>query len=125
MFKLKRLDQLKLMVSHEKDLSVIWSFYMDHFADYKEFTDLGKPTTNSLIEEVVEMISKQLFNESANQLRLIVLPKHNFIHGSFFVGPRIGGVLYFEKSRMGMIALSEGPLSNLIKYSRFKGQSMK
>jgi hypothetical protein len=124
MFNIKRLDQLKLMLSHEKELSLVWLFYMDNFADHKEFTDMGERTTHSFIKKVVGMISKQLFNKTPNQLRLIILPKYKFIHGSFFVGNRIGGVIYFEDSLMGMIAVSEDPTSNLVKYSRFKGQPM-
>lgn len=125
MLNLKKLDQLKLMLSHEKELSIVWTFYMDHFADHSEFTDMGKPTRHSLVEQVVAMTSQQLFNENPKDLFLITLPKkYQFIHGGFFVGSRIGGVIYFENSLMGMIALSNNPPSSLINYSRFKGQPM-
>ena len=124
MLNLNRLDQLKLMVSHEPKLDLVWLFYMDHFADHAEFTDLGEATRHPLVEKVVAMISQQLFSQAPNDLRLIILPEYQFIHGSFLVGDRIGGVIYFEESLMGMVALSESPPSNLVKYSRFKGQPM-
>jgi hypothetical protein len=41
--KIERLQELKVKLTQEKDLSKIWLFYMDHFADYSEFTDLGAP----------------------------------------------------------------------------------
>jgi hypothetical protein len=36
--KIKQLQELKLKLTQEKDLSKIWLFYMDHFVDYPEFT---------------------------------------------------------------------------------------
>ncbi|NDJ26266.1 hypothetical protein GS682_32830 [Nostoc sp. B(2019)] len=38
-----RLQSLKQKLASEADLSNIWLFYMDHFADHAEFTDLGEP----------------------------------------------------------------------------------
>ena len=119
MFNLKRLDQLKLMLSREQKLHLVWLFYMAHFADHTEFTELGFATRHPLVEKVVAMIPQQLFSQAPNDLRLIILPEYQFIHGSFLVGGRIGGVIYFEESLMGMVALSETPPSNLVKYSRF------
>ena len=121
---LNRLDQLKLMLSHEPKLDLVWSFYMDYFADHAEFTDLGEATRHPLVEKVVAMISQELFSQAPHHLRLIILPEYQFIHGSFLVEARMGGVIYFEESLMGMVALSESPTSNLVKYSRFKGQPM-
>ncbi len=41
--KIERLKELKQKLTNEADLSNIWLFYMDHFADYPEFTELGDP----------------------------------------------------------------------------------
>ena len=107
------------MLSREQKLDLVWLFYMDHFADHAEFTDLGEATHHPLVEKVVEMMSQQLSSQAPHDLRLIILPEYQFIHGSFLVGGRIGGVIYFEESLMGMVALSSSPTSNLVKYSRF------
>ena len=112
------------MLSREQKLNVVWSFYMDHFADYAEFTDLGEATRHPLVEKVVAMVSQQLFNQAPNDLLLIILPEYQFIHGSFLVGGSIGGVIYFESSLKGMVALSESPPSNQVLYSRFTGEPM-
>ncbi|MEH2269267.1 MAG: hypothetical protein V7K68_12665 [Nostoc sp.] len=38
-----QLQELKRKLTNDADLSDIWLFYMDHFADLPEFTDLGEP----------------------------------------------------------------------------------
>jgi hypothetical protein len=48
--KIKRLKELKQRMVREKDLSKIWLFYMDNFADHAEFTDLGEPIQNDYLD---------------------------------------------------------------------------
>jgi hypothetical protein len=43
---IKRLKELKDKLKHESDLSKIWLFYMDHFADHEAFMELGQPAEN-------------------------------------------------------------------------------
>lgn len=122
MFKTSRFRELKSRLYNEKDLSKVWGFYMDNFTDYEEFTKLGERTTHSLIEQVVPLLSRQMLNEDSHNLRLILIPEYNFIHGTFMVKNSIGGVMYFENSLKGMVAISDFPPSNLVKYSRFTGE---
>ncbi|MGH2412878.1 MAG: hypothetical protein ACRDEA_04115 [Microcystaceae cyanobacterium] len=119
---LERLVQLKQKLSHEKKLDSVWSFYMAHFADYQEFTDLGQPTNNSLVEAVVTQVGQQLFNEAVSDLLLIHIADYQFIHGPFMLRGRTGGVIYFEETKMGLVAVAESPPSKEVKYSRFSGQ---
>ncbi|MEA5621251.1 hypothetical protein VB711_25950 [Cronbergia sp. UHCC 0137] len=123
-FKIQKLPELKSRLDKEKNLSRVWEFYMDHFSDHKEFTDLGEPIKDSFLEKVVPLISKKIFKETSQDLFLITIPEYQFIHGSFFVGNRIGALIYFEQSLKGMIAISELPPSNMVQYSRFSGQKL-
>lgn len=122
MINFERLDNLKLMLSHEEDLATIWSYFMTHFADHEAFTDIGKPIRHPLVEKIIVIINQQLFDETVKNLLLIGLPNFNFLHGVFTVGNRTGGVIYFEEIQKGMVAVSENPPSQLVKYSRFTPQ---
>lgn len=122
MINFERLDNLKLMLSHEEELADVWSYFMTHFADHEAFTDVGEAIRQPLVEKIIHIISQQLFNQTPNNLLLIRLSDFNFLHGVFMVGNRTGGVIYFEDMQKGMIAVAENPPSQLVKYSRFTGQ---
>jgi hypothetical protein len=119
MINFERLDNLKLMLSHEKNLANVWSYFMTHFADHSAFTDIGEPMGNPLLEKIIIIVNQQLFKEKVENLLLIHLQNFNFYHGVFTVGNLIGGVIYFEDTQKGMIAVSENPPSKQVKYSRF------
>jgi hypothetical protein len=97
-FNIKKLSELKTRLDNEKQLSKVWLFYMDYFSDHQEFTDLGAPIQHPVLEKIVPIISKKIFNETSQNLFLITIPEYQFIHGSFFVGNRIGGLIYFEEN---------------------------
>jgi hypothetical protein len=122
MINFERLDNLKLMLSREEDLATIWSYFMTHLADHEAFTDIGEPIRHPLVEKIIIIINQQLFDETVKNLLLISLPNFKFLHGVFTVGNRTGGVIYFEEIQKGMVAVSENPPSQLVKYSRFTPQ---
>jgi hypothetical protein len=120
--KITRLKELKQRMLREKDLSKIWLFYMDHFADHAEFTELGKPIQNEYLDAILPQICKQMFGRTVkiSDFLAIYLAEYQFCHGPFEVDGRIGGVIYFEEIKTGLLAVSENPaLSNEVKYSRF------
>jgi hypothetical protein len=120
--KIKRLKELKQRIVREKDLSKIWLFYMDNFADHAEFTDLGEPIQNDYLDAILPQICKQMFGRTVKikNFLAIYLAEYRFCHGPFEVEGRIGGVIYFEEIKTGLLAVSENPaLSNEVKYSRF------
>lgn len=120
--KLERLQELKQKLILETDLSVIWSFYMDHFADHKEFTDVGEAVNNAFLEAVVPQVCLQIFRKtiSITNFLIIYIAKYKFFHGPFQVEGRPGGFIYFEDAKIGEIAVSaDFPESNMVKYSRF------
>lgn len=125
MFNIERLNELKSRLTRGQKLDKIWLFYMDHFADHLDFIQIGKPTHHPLVEKVVPMLSKQIVGETPKDLFLILISDYQFIHGGFTVGKRIGGVIYFEETLTGLIAISGTPPSNMVKYSRFTGKPIR
>lgn len=59
-----RLQELKRKLTNDADLSDIWLFYMDHFADWPEFTDLGEPADNQYLDAVLQKTCQQMFNRA-------------------------------------------------------------
>jgi hypothetical protein len=120
--KLERLKQLRRKLIQEKDLSKIWSFYTDEFADRPEFLDVGEPKPNEFIEAVVPQICQQIFGKKVKitDLMTIYLAEYNFFHAPFLAEGRIGGLIYFEEERIGLLAVSaKFPPTDEVKYSRF------
>ncbi|MBC6432168.1 hypothetical protein FM036_15935 [Nostoc sp. HG1] len=117
-----RLQELKRKLTNDADLSDIWLFYMDHFADHPEFTDLGEPADNEYLDAVLQKTCQQMFGRAIkiSDFLLIYIAPYNLFHGAFQVEGRIGGVIYFEDIKTGLIAVSEDyPATNVVKYSRF------
>jgi hypothetical protein len=119
---IERLQELKQKMINEKDLSQIWLFYMDHFADHREFTELGKPTHNDYLDLVLQKTCQQMFGKAIaiTNFFLISIAEHQFFHGPFQVEGHIGGVIFFEDIKIGLLAVSaEFPSTDTVKYSRF------
>jgi hypothetical protein len=119
---IERLQELKQKMINDKDLSQIWLFYMDHFADHREFTELGKPAHNDYLDVVLHKTCQQMFGKAImiDNFFLIYLAEHQFFHGPFQVEGRIGGVIFFEDIKVGLLAVSsEFPPTDAVTYSRF------
>ncbi len=117
-----RLKELKQKLTIETDLSQIWLFYMDHFADYPEFTQLGEPRSNQYLDSVIHKTCQQMFGRTVKITNFlpIYIAKYHLFHGPFQVERRIGGVIYFEDIKIGLIAVSaDYPPTDVVKYSRF------
>lgn len=59
-----QLQELKRKLTNDADLSDIWLFYMDHFADLPEFTDLGEPAYNEYLDAVLQKTCQQMFDRA-------------------------------------------------------------
>jgi hypothetical protein len=94
---------------------------MDRFADRPEFLDFGQPVEHPFLNQIIPMLSQQMFKKNPHDIFLIKIPEYDFIHGSFWVETKIGGVIYFDKKLKGMVAISGSNLSGNMQYSRFTG----
>ncbi|MFK0733511.1 MAG: hypothetical protein HEQ35_07715 [Gloeotrichia echinulata IR180] len=120
--KIERLQELKQKLTNEADLSNIWLFYMDHFADHAEFTELGQPAHNEYLNTIIHKTCQQMFGKTIKitNFFLIYIAKYHLFHGPFQVQGRIGGVIYFEDIKIGLLAVSaDYPPTDAVKYSRF------
>ncbi len=120
--KIERLQELKQKLTSEADLSKIWLFYMDHFADHPEFTELGEPAKNKYLNAIVHKTIEKIFGKATkiSNFFLIYIAKYQFFHGPFQVKGRIGGVIYFQDIKIGLLAVSvDFPSKDAVKYSRF------
>ncbi|MDZ8257443.1 hypothetical protein [Nostoc sp. ChiQUE01b] len=120
--KIDRLQELKQKLTDVADLSHIWLFYMDHFADHSEFTDLGEPAYNEYLDAVLHKTCQQMFGRAIKitDFLLIYIAPYHLFHGAFQVEGRIGGVIYFEDIKIGLLAVSaDYPPTDAVKYSRF------
>jgi hypothetical protein len=116
-----RLKELRKKLVIEKELSEVWEFYMEHFADHGAFASFGKLAENKFLDEVLKKLCAQLFGAQAEigDFLLISIADYDFFHGPFIVEGRIGGIIYFEDVNFGLIAVSESTTSDRVKYSRF------
>lgn len=125
--KIERLQKLKQKLTKEADLSQIWLFYMDNFADHPQFTDLGQPAHNEYLDAVVRQTCQQIFTRGIfsktvkiTNFFLIHIPKYHFFHGPFQAGSSAGGMIYFEDIKTGLLAIpDQSSRTNVVQYSRF------
>ncbi|MFN6486831.1 MULTISPECIES: hypothetical protein [unclassified Nostoc] len=59
-----RLQELKRKLTNDANLPDIWLFYMDYFADWLEFTDLGEPAYNEYLDAVLQKTWRALFGRA-------------------------------------------------------------
>lgn len=120
-FNLKKLKELRLRLDREKNLGKLWEFYLDRFADHPEFIDFGEPVDHPFLKKIIPLLSQQMCQKDPHNIFLIKIPEYDFVHGSFWVESRIGGIIYFEKKLKGVVALSGSELSGEMQFSRFTG----
>jgi len=123
---LAQLQQLKQQLLHEEQLSRIWLYFMDHFAEKVEFIAIGEEARDPLVEAVIAQIGQQLFGDdgAVSHLLLSRVAEQDFIHGGFALGGRVGGVIYFEDLHMGLLMVTDHPPSIEVKYARFSGRPL-
>lgn len=118
---LTKLQELKRRLVHDKDFMKTWTFFLDEFATELDFIKLGEPVRHENLEMAIAQIGIQMFprDGTVTQVGLIRLADQHFIHGNVNVMGRVGGVIYFEDIRVGLVAVSEHFPSDETKFARF------
>jgi hypothetical protein len=116
-----RWRELKQKLTDEADLSEIWSYYMDHFADHPKFTRMGSRVADPYLDAVKLSICQHLFGATTiGDALTICIAQQRFYHGPFMVGGRIGGIIYDENTKTGLLAVSaDASNDGMMQYSRF------
>ncbi len=123
---LVRFRELKRKLLHDKELPPVWAFFLDHFGENIEFMQLGERTENEFLYSLIATVGKQLFGTViVSRICLARLPEHQFIHGGFTMGGRVGGLIYFEDVEVGLLAVSDIPPGIETKYVRFSPQPLR
>jgi hypothetical protein len=82
----------------------------------------SEPANNECLDAVLQKTCQQMFDRAikiSDCLLIYIAPYHLF-HGAFQIEGRIGGVIYFEDIKIGLIAVSaDYPPTDTVKYSRF------
>jgi len=80
-----RLQSLKQKLTNDADLSDIWLFYMDHFADWPENTSLGEPAHNEYLDAILQKTCQQMFGRAIkiSNFLLIYIARYHLFHGAF------------------------------------------
>lgn len=119
---LTRFAELKRKLTSEKELALIYEYFLDHFGENPEFMAMGESAVHPYILMVIAQVANHLHpTETVSHVALVNLPEHQLFHGGFSLGGRPGCVLYCEDLRVGMIVVPELPPSIEVRYARFTG----
>ncbi len=61
------LQKLKQKLRQEPKLADIWGFYMDHFTDREEFTDMGEPLRDEVLDAALINCCKEMYAGKADK----------------------------------------------------------
>jgi hypothetical protein len=101
-----KFEELKNLMITAEDLSEVWVFFLDHFAESKEFIDKGVFTRKKLLEKLILYMIKKLFHIKTKKIdvKLLKIAKYNFYHGSALCKGIFCSIMYFESDDIGMLA---------------------
>src|SRR5262249_52999441 len=118
------LAQLKQKLTSATNFQEVQTYFLDHFGEDPAFMALGDATPHPLIEATLTAVVAQLFGRSVpvRDLRLVRLPEHQFVHGGFTAGGRIGSVFYFEDVHAGLATVIWTFSPPETKFVRFSGR---
>jgi hypothetical protein len=124
---LTQLQELKDKLLHDAELAPVWDFFFDKLAEDPAFMELGERTNHPFLEAVVSQVGEQMYPRDATLRGLILtrLAEQQFVHGGFNMGGRWGGVIFFEDTGVGMVAVPELPPSAEVKFARFTAQAIR
>lgn len=111
---------LKEKVLDEKEFSVSFNYFMDHFAENEDFLKKGKKVTKApRMKAALEQVAGMVFpgeNIKVRHLVLTHLKRHDFLHGGGMVGDRQAVLFFFQDMGFGMVAICD--LTGMTHYAR-------
>ncbi|MBI4878829.1 MAG: hypothetical protein HY812_04095 [Planctomycetes bacterium] len=101
-----RLAELKRLLVWGEDPSGALLYFIDHLADDADFLERGVPIRHGLLESVLPEMARSAFGAQVrlSDLRLSLMPRHRFVHGSVRLDGAPSLVLFFEDVLVGMLA---------------------
>jgi len=123
---LSRLDELQKTLLSATDFSTVWRYFLDTFGDHDEFMKLGQPARHELLLRFLDTITLELYSDSVvSEPRMFYLAEQRFLHGTFNLGGRFGGLFYFENTDTGLVVIGDLAPSHEVKYARFRAQPVR
>jgi hypothetical protein len=118
---LSKLAELKQRLIDATDFSAVWTYFLDHFGERREFAKIGERTHDALIESLLIKMAKEVKNVDLDpeEILLTRLAEQQFIHGGCLKNGKMINVLYFEDIFMGtiMICAVDDPNTIAIRFS--------
>jgi hypothetical protein len=104
------------------DFSEFWGYFLDCFAEKREFMQLGAPAETEPVEVLIAYIAGKMLGRVVEPtgLRLAKIPEPGLVHGACMIEGNITCFLYFEKVEKGLlVATGDNGKTN---YARFTWQ---
>jgi hypothetical protein len=125
---LSLLATMKEQMAQAKQFSDVWTFFLDHFGEKKEFLALGEPAGEQpFLMAVLTQVGKELFGKDVEVTNLVLvrLPEYHFVHGGGVLHNKLCNVLYFEDIGQGILAIPWNFQPGETKFVRFRGQPLR
>lgn len=123
--KLQNLSVLKLKMMQEKEISVPYNYFFDHFGEDRAFFQRSKPARNALLEAVIGQTVRELLrlpgsSVTLNKLMILRVKEYSFFHGACVVGSHMVNFIYFDDIQLGCVAVTSmrgGPGTYFARFS--------
>ena len=103
----KDFDNLHDLLRDAEDFSEVQDAFFD-LAERPGFFRAGAVWEDEVVAKAIGACVSSMLPEAREvAIRLVRLAEFEFVHGSLLVDGAMGSALYFEKSQMGLVALSD------------------
>jgi hypothetical protein len=122
---LSLLATLKEKLIEAEKFADVFSYFLDHFGEQREFIALGERTRHDFLENVLSQIGQQIFGRPVEMSGLILtrLADQQFIHGGGLMNGSLATVIFFEDINVGLAAIAVLD-SDETKFARFSARPL-
>ena len=116
-------DKLKAKLISKTDYHDVMEYFFENFADQDEFLERGLRVEAPSMQQILTAVVGRMTGSpvTLNDVFLIHLPEHSFIHGGFSADGAMGSFFYFEDLHAGIASLIHG--GGLTKTARFSASN--